>query len=337
MAQLKTAARRLAFTLIELLVVIAIIAILIALLLPAVQQAREAARRTQCKNNLKQIGLALHNYISTCNEMLPNGGGTLSGYPNDHSPLCKLLPYCDQANLQNLVDFGIQMGHPASVALPAALRPVARTPIPMFLCPSDPAPSVTPFTTNQTDNVMYSGSNYLGNQSDGTLTTPAQTHPINPGNGLFWVGGSVRIAWCTDGTSNTIAFAETCRGDGIRTPNTNPITDPRKYRAFGVSDVYAYVDTGTGAHTHWDGGRGTTWLRSTVPEGGIMNGYLVPNSKSPDAIIGSTKLTASRSWHTGGAHAVFMDGSVRFLGDSVDKTTYRGAWTRSGGEVLGEF
>ena len=106
--------QRSAFTLIELLVVIAIIAILVALLLPAVQQAREAARRISCRSNMKQIGLALHNYMSTYSEMLPNAGGTGAGYPNDHSPLARLLPFMEQANLQDLIDWDIQMGHPAA-------------------------------------------------------------------------------------------------------------------------------------------------------------------------------------------------------------------------------
>lgn len=202
---------------------------------------------------------------------------------------------------------------------------------------SDPANAVNLLTTNTTDSVQYAGANYSGNQSDGTLTTPTnQIHPLNPGNGLFWVGSRTQIRDVTDGTTNTIAFAETTRGTGTRVANTAAIVDPRKYRAFGAADVYAYVANPTG-HTHWDGGRVTTWLRAVVPEGPVMNGFLTPNSKTPDAISGSSKLTAARSYHTGVAQVLLMDGSVRAISDNIDLNTYRALWTRGGGEVLGEF
>ncbi|EDL58664.1 DUF1559 domain-containing protein [Gimesia maris] len=322
---------RSAFTLIELLVVIAIIAILIALLLPAVQQAREAARRTQCKNNMKQIGLAMHNYMSTWAESIPNAGGTLSGYPNDHSPLAKLLPYADQANLQNLVDFNIQMGHPALGDLPVSMHEVAKTVVPMFLCPSDPAPAVNHIPTYPAGTV-YAGTNYAMNQSSGIqIPDPGQVHPMRTGDGLCWVGANLKMRDITDGTTNTIAFAESTRGNGTRTSNTEPITNPLLYRRMVSSDVY------TGSQTDWDSGRLTTWLRGTVPEGPVMNGYYTPNSDTADAINGSSKLTAARSYHTGGANVVLCDGSVRFVGDSIDVNLYRGLWTRGGGEVIGEF
>jgi len=129
-----------AFTLIELLVVIAIIAVLIALLLPAVQAAREAARRMQCSNNLKQLGLAMHNYMSAWGETIPNAGSRVgTGFPNDHSPLARLLPYLEQNNLHNLINFDIQMGFPTVVEFPIELRTVASTTIGPFLCPSDGA------------------------------------------------------------------------------------------------------------------------------------------------------------------------------------------------------
>ncbi|MFV0444624.1 MAG: DUF1559 domain-containing protein [Planctomycetaceae bacterium] len=331
---------RAGFTLIELLVVIAIIAILVALLLPAVQQVREAARKAECSNHLHQIGLALHNYTTTTGEMLPNSGGTLSGYPNDHSPLCKLLPFAEQTNLRNLIDFNIQMGHPAMVDLPVSLQPAAATVVPFFICPSDSGQEVNLLLTKPVATIVYAGANYGANQSDGTLTTPAQTHPSNKGNGLFWIGSNMKLKNVTDGTSNTLCFAEITRGGGTRDANTNPITDARKWRAFGVpaANLYTFVDGGgTTGHTHWDGGRGTCWLRGAIPEGPVMNGYITPNNRVPDAIFGSSKLTASRSWHPGSVNVLMLDGVVRSLGESIDKNVYRGLWTRDGGEIPGKL
>ena len=180
------------FTLIELLVVIAIIAILVAILLPAVQQAREAARRTQCKNNLKQIGLAMHNYMSTYAETLPNAGGSGSGYPNDHSPLARLLPFMDQANLQELIDWNIQMQHPGSGSLPPEMWPVAATVIPAYICPSMAGDPVTTMTLANGETIDTAGSCYAmvhGNGLDGAFHAGR-----DPGNGVCWVGAvSVRL------------------------------------------------------------------------------------------------------------------------------------------------
>ncbi|HBO44944.1 MAG TPA: prepilin-type cleavage/methylation domain-containing protein, partial [Planctomycetaceae bacterium] len=157
--------KRRGFTLVELLVVIAIIGVLVAMLLPAVQAAREAARRMSCSNHLKQMGLAMQNYVSA-NGWLPNAGWTGASYPNDYSPLAKLLPYCEQALLQNLIDFSIDMGHVGKTPLPVALRPAAATPVAMFLCPSDGETPVHDLTVAG-ETVPYAGSNYAINGGSG--------------------------------------------------------------------------------------------------------------------------------------------------------------------------
>jgi prepilin-type processing-associated H-X9-DG protein len=205
----------------------------------------------------------------------------------------------------------------------------------MFLCPSDGAPTTAQITYVSTP-VTYAGANYAMNQSDGTnigAGFAAQIHPMNPGNGLCWVGAGTKLRDVTDGSSNTLAFTESIRGDGSRQSNSAPLQDVNRYRAMGGSDVYAVADTGTG-QTDWDGRRLCSWLRGSIPEGPVMNGYLTPNSKKPDSVSGSSKLTAARSWHPGGANVLLCDGSVRFLKDSVSVPVYRALWTRAGGEVI---
>ncbi len=327
------------FTLVELLVVIAIIGILVGLLLPAVQAAREAARRMQCSNNLKQLGLALHNYSSSYNEAIPNSGWTGTGYPNDHTPQAKLLPFLEQANLSNLVDYGIIMGHPAQVALPEALRPAAQTRISFFECPSDAGAALNSVTAAGTT-FNIAGTSYGGNQGDG------QDHVFHPGNGtpsngLFWVGARMKLGSVSDGTSNTILFAESTIGMGPAPALGTTIPDVRKYRgrlsAFDAVAATAAVDAGPTSVlpllAGWDVARHQYWLRGSVPNGPIMNGYITPNSKAPDLVFNSAKITAARSYHTGMVNVALVDGSVRGVSDGISKEIWRASWTRSGGEV----
>lgn len=317
---------RIGFTLVELLVVIAIIGILVGLLLPAVQAAREAARRMQCSNNLKQIGLSVHNYMSTYKEKLPNAGfSRVGGYPNDYSPLAKLLPYCEQTNLYNLVDYSLNLGHPAFQPLPPQIEVVADTEISFFLCPSDPAPAVSiePYQNM----FSYAGCNYAANQGDGVDDGSNPIHPSNRGNGLFWCDADTKLADCTDGTSNTIGFAESTRGPGQDTTGEN--NDVRQFRMPGTWAAVA----APAPYANTEGYRLISWMRGVVPFGPVMNGFLPPNSPVPDALTGSSKVTATRSYHTGGVQVGLMDGSVHFISDGIDLQVYRGAWTASGGEV----
>ncbi|WP_459556685.1 DUF1559 family PulG-like putative transporter [Lacunimicrobium album] len=331
-----------AFTLIELLVVIAIIATLVALLLPAVQQAREAARRSTCKNNLKQIGLALHNYMSTYQEMLPNAGGSGGGYPNDHSPLARLLPFLEAAALQDLIDWNIYMQHPGSGNLPPELWPVVKTVVPTYVCPSFPGSAVTDMTLSNGTTIQTAGSCYSmvhGNGLDNAFHAGTTA-----GNGLCWVGARVRLADITDGTSNTIAFIETTIGPGanVAGPPSTERADPRLWRASGAASNAATGQTNgydaiASSIGGWTGGKNTIWLRGSVPNGPIQAAILTPNSKIPDFGTGSAKATASRSFHTGGVQVNMADGGVRFVSDNIDRNTWHALLTRSGGEVPGEF
>ena len=181
---------RRAFTLIELLVVIAIIAVLIALLLPAVQQAREAARRTQCRNNLHQLGLALHNYHDT-HQCFPPGNvqATAGGAPR-HSWFTMILPFVDEASIYNAYNFDIHCEGAENTT-------VGRSLIIQFCCPSDPAPGVTATRRQST---------YVGNMGSGqnSRTNP----PPAAGQGLFWMNSRVRVRDIRDGTSQTFAGGE---------------------------------------------------------------------------------------------------------------------------------
>jgi len=330
------------FTLIELLVVIAIIAILVALLLPAVQQAREAARRSQCKNNLKQLTLALHNYESTHTVFPP---GTL-GYPMVFSAHAQLLPYVEQAGLQNLLNFSVPpmtAFNPTSTydtTLVSANDAAARRALSLMLCPSD---------RNRVPDSIYAGISYPANAGSGFNGVPAANIEDTGSNAAFAASGNadgvifaqsrIRLRDITDGTSNTVAFGEHLLGDGVNTiPNGN---DPR-HRVIELVDGNATTpndcrDAMTDEN-RWSGQRGAKWINGHFADT-LYNHFYEPNSRTPDCQNRhhSKALTSARSAHTGGVHISLTDGSVRFVSDSVNLATWRAISTRGNGEVTGEF
>ncbi|HWL08282.1 MAG TPA: DUF1559 domain-containing protein [Planctomicrobium sp.] len=319
------------FTLIELLVVIAIIAILIALLLPAVQQAREAARRTQCKNNLKQLGLALHNYEST-HSVFPLISHNSTGF----SAQAQILPFIDQGNLQNLIDFAnpLMTGSGPNVTLNPDYVGVQDRLIPVLLCPSDSGDPIL-----DDGEFRWAGTNYLVNIGSGTgFNYCASGGSVLP-DGIFWRGSNTRLRDITDGTSNTVLMAEGLFGgrDGV---STTVLTDPQRQikRASGGGSPCTRTaeDLVAAGVSGYNGGRAGSWIRATASHIAV-NGFYTPNSRNPDVTFHGDVISASRSAHVGGAQAVLADGSVRFVSENVNLETWRALFTRNGGEVIGDF
>ncbi len=316
-----------AFTLVELLVVIAIIGILIALLLPAVQSAREAARRTQCMNNLKQLGLAMHNY-ETAEGTLPVGAyGCCWG-----TWIEAILPYLEEQNLaDNYVDegkydvLGLTYRYSGSEN-----RPVTTLRLAILTCPSDGG-NVTHFEgiTSHNYAVNYGNTGYLAGY-------PTQEDAVDDYNGVQFGGApfkllggpdlepyAARIKDIHDGTSNTLLASEVIQGQGSGVGSSGVVShDLRGFSWWGY---------GSGFHT-----------------------YLAPNSSQPDVMQSSVycqndgvnppcvaphstsqpMTNAARSKHAGGVLSVFCDGSVHFISDHIAIDTYRALSTTKGGEVI---
>jgi prepilin-type N-terminal cleavage/methylation domain-containing protein/prepilin-type processing-associated H-X9-DG protein len=334
---------RAGFTLIELLVVIAIIAVLIGLLLPAVQKVREAAARTQCINNLKQIGLALHNYHDV-NRAFPFGKGpSYTGSPvyarwSIHS---QLLPFVEQDNLFKSIDFTRPPETPGMEGvinfMPAYQNPgrvnaaACRTRVGTFICPSDPAntPGDWPGQNN------YYASQGVQFLCDLTESQPSTIAPAERADGPLYYLSKTRMADLTDGTSNTCVFSEKRRGNGSPDPKTdmkvmsvqttldgsyntcrnlNPVTATPLTSKQGYSWVMGEMCCTTYNHVSPPN---TTTCASTGFPGNMSNmAMVVPPSSS----------------HTGGVNVVMGDGSLRFVNDSISLAAWRAMGTRNGGE-----
>jgi prepilin-type N-terminal cleavage/methylation domain-containing protein/prepilin-type processing-associated H-X9-DG protein len=339
------------FTLIELLVVIAIIAILIALLLPAVQQAREAARRTQCKNNLKQIGLAIHNYESSL-RCFP----CTTGFTRGWGLLPQLLPYMDRAPLFDQIDFGRSINCVPNL-------PILQAEIPAFYCPSDPTPTnltgrglpaACPGAQGGAINLATTPirvTHYLGSFGDGCIVGENLGFS-NAGDASF---NNFRCGGCSSGACNAAATSPLCTrpsvgfGGGANHRGIfNYLTSAAGANGIGLVRISDVKDgtSNTIMFGHTSGiamGFDNVWCSST----GSVNGTSLPINFNIRASIAQGSFFCPgcptgapwrgrgfQSHHDGGSMFLMCDGAVKFLTENIDQRTYNGLGSRNGGEVV---
>lgn len=304
--------RHSAFTLIELLVVIAIIAMLVGLLLPAVQKVRDSAQRMSCQNNLKQIGLAMHNYNSAYG-VLPPGSNT-SGF----TVVALLMPFIEQTNVSNTIDFNASPDSPLN-SVPNG------TTVPLLICPSDPFTALPP---------GLGGNNYFANY--GTNINFFQNSTV--ANGVFALMDSgISLLAITDGTSNTAAFSELLKGDFNNAVYSKadwinvsavglPTTADQAYSICQSANPQnlSYQCFSSGGEWLGDDNTGTAYTH-VVP----------PNTTNCVWLANLTFAITASSNHTNGVNVLLCDGSVRFVSNSISLTTWRALGTRNGGDLVG--
>ena len=353
---------RYAFTLVELLVVIAIIGALVGLLLPAVQSAREAARRTSCTNNLRQFGLAMFNFESARGHFPQTDARTSS--TAGWSLHARLLPYAEESAISSQLDFKATpfTGSFNSQTPAAQFATLFATPIPMLLCPSDPAPTV-----NTCNGATYGGNNYMVSFGSATVSGGNNYWEFSkPTDGIVYENSKVKIAKITDGTSKTVIASEAVRS--IADSGTGDVTlasvpsFPYPYTLNGstgwsnvngsggapngitrggitsTADIDAIL-AGWSSLTSWRAvnspsmrGRGLAWA-ATTQGNSLTNGFLPPNSMIPDYVVHWSGFFGPKSRHAAGANVLFGDGRVVLLSDKTDKNLHRDLHSINGGEL----
>lgn len=333
------------FTLIELLVVIAIIAILVALLLPAVQQAREAARRTSCKNNMKQLGLALHNYHDTHRCFPPSGvknnaGGTST---QEWSAQAFILPFLEGGNIYSQINFGVGYGHSSNVS-PIHVKALR---IPVLICPSDANDSARVDSAGVAEHYPLS---YAVSRGIYELYNSSTRYD---GGAAFKYNDVTRMRDFTDGSSNTLAISEVkCKTPRVHDWNeisTTVATAPSN--PLGLGTIGGSFSSANG-HTEWVSGNSihsgftTTFTPNTkIPytSSGVEYDLSVSGTREVNAggaspyDVATYAVIPSRSYHTGIVNSLLVDGSVRSVSENINLTTWRNLGQRQDGNVLGEF
>jgi prepilin-type N-terminal cleavage/methylation domain-containing protein/prepilin-type processing-associated H-X9-DG protein len=308
--------RRRAFTLIELLVVIAIIAVLIALLLPAVQAAREAGRRIQCTNNLKQIGLAIHNYHDS-RGALP--GSELPYQSTSFSALSHLLPGMEQTTLYNALNFSLLNNDPAN-------NTVLVTRVNTFVCPSD-VNDPHPEFGGQTNYMADMGSWIVWQQASGPNAGLA------PPNGVFFGNSATRFADITDGLSNTAVFSERVMADftnGVISPIADVFFSPAQPTTLDAAVQACQAVDITNPASQFPLFMGAPWVNGQH----VFLHVTAPNTRSCGFFTALRAIMPASSRHPGGVNVLIGDGSVRFIKNSVNLATWRSLGTRAGGEII---
>jgi len=315
--------RRRGFTLIELLVVIAIIGVLIALLAPAAQKVRAAAARTQCQNNLKQIGLGLHNYY-----------GVRGSFPASHlrktwsvdptnpaghfrwSALAQIAPFLEQDAIYKALDMTYPLYGGGAIQKETIPFPPNRQPlsivISLFLCPADRQTVVVP------DRAPGNYVACVGSNANGDAAV---------GNGIFFQNSKVRFREILDGVSNTVAFSESTLGSG-----GDPVTGPGDITLHYKTVKTSLTEAECSAVTTLTTNRGNLWADGAY-NCGLYNNILTPNSPTMDCVKHSNPAwRAARSRHSGGVNVLMGDGSVHYVADGIESELWRALGTRAGEE-----
>lgn len=324
------------FTLIELLVVIAIIGVLVALLLPAVQAAREAARRAQCSNNLKQIGLALHNYLSVNTTFPPFAVVPRTQTWEPWSAHTRLLQYIEQGNLGNIINWNVNAQFTSNSTV-SGIR------VATYLCPSEINDRARPTTT-----MTHYPLNYAFNEGTWFIYDPVSDQA---GDGAFAPNRAMKPADITDGLSNTLAAAEVKAYQAnlwdAGQPNKVGVQPPPANSPAALASYYGSGTLDSNGHTEWvEGDVHETGFTTTFPP----NTYVRYTAGSTPFDIDFTSMrdgesttaptyaaVTARSYHPGIVNVLLMDGSVRAIKNSINATVWRGLGTRAGQEVIGEF